>query len=310
MAKTVSQLEPALGSYVEPGGQFIDALSQVLPRLYNLGLWRDLVFEISTPGTRGYVSLPADAEAVLACAINDSPRQTRSMWHDIRIVGRQPELSNLFGIVDDGMHPTSVDVADIDEENVTTIHAVPTGDVRGSWEDTIDAVILVTTNYSDRPGMQRVALEHDGVDFVGSAAEPFTEILEINYSDLPQAVDLLLGDTSDEPVATLPAGSGIARFRRFRISEAGDDTVVHLLCKRAAPSDLTPETVIHLSNVNALKHALLGRVAEDNSDVQRAQYHWELCNKLLDEELDAHRGSCRPALQLDLWGANKPLGML
>jgi hypothetical protein len=314
MAKTVNQLEAVLGSYVEPNGDFATALSQVLPRLYNLGFWRDLVFELSLPGTRGYISLPADAESVISCTVDGNPRMVRSMWHDVRITGRQPELSPLFGIVDDGMYPVAVDVTDaddtIDGSVPVTIYAAPEGNNRGNWEAEENAVIWIKVDKTGDTGFQVVTLEFNGGEWAATPVVGFTKVLEISYSDLPQNVDIYVGDDATEPIATLPAGSGVARFRRFRISESGDDTVVHLLCKRAAPCDLTPDTVIYLSNFNALKHGLLARLSEDNADVERAEYHWQTCAKLLDEELDAFRGSARPALQLNLWGGNRPLNML
>jgi hypothetical protein len=67
---------------------------------------------------------------------------------------------------------------------------------------------------------------------------------------------------------------------------------------------------VYLSNFNALKHGLLARLSEDTADIERAEYHWLTCAKLLDEELDAFRGSARPALMLDVWGGNRPLNML
>jgi hypothetical protein len=90
------------------------------------------------------------------------------------------------------------------------------------------------------------------------------------------------------------------------VSDAYADTTVHLLLKRACPDNLVDSTIIHLGNINALKHALLGRIAEDNADVQRAEYHWSVVEKLLDAELDAHRGAAKPKMMLNLWGANAP----
>lgn len=314
MAKTVAQLEAVLSPYIEPNGDFKTALAQVLPRLYHLGLWRDLVVEINIAGNRDHISLPAGIEAVLACTVNDSPRNTRSLWHDIRIVGRQPELSPLFGIVDDGMHPTALDVTDaddtIDGSVPVTIYAAPEGQARDGWETESDAVIWMKVDRTDGTGFQIVTLVPDGLEWKATPVDGFTEVLEINYADLPQNVDIYVGDDATEPIATLPAGSGVARFRRYRISEVGDDTTVHLLCKRAAPQDLTDDTVVYLSNLNALKHGLLARLSEENADVDRAEYHWNTCIKLLDAELDAYRGSARPVVQLDLWGANKPLNMM
>jgi hypothetical protein len=48
--------------------------------------------------------------------------------------------------------------------------------------------------------------------------------------------------------------------------------------------------------VTAWKHALLGKLAEDNADVERASYHWGACRQLLDDEIGSARGAAQPKL--------------
>ena len=48
-------------------------------------------------------------------------------------------------------------------------------------------------------------------------------------------------------------------------------------------------------------------LAEDNADLERAQYHWTICQKLLDEELDAARGAAKPRLSLDPSGSGSAI---
>jgi hypothetical protein len=74
----------------------------------------------------------------------------------------------------------------------------------------------------------------------------------------------------------------------------GQTKNVKLLLKRAWEPVLTQDDVIYLGNLNAIKHGLLGMLAEDNADLERAQYHWTICRQLLDEELDAARGAAKP----------------
>jgi hypothetical protein len=63
------------------------------------------------------------------------------------------------------------------------------------------------------------------------------------------------------------------------------------------------QDIVHLGNLNAIKHGLLGFIAEDNADVERANYHWGVCRILLEEEMDAHRGSARPTVNFQPAGA-------
>lgn len=501
-AYTAAQLETKLSSYVEPNGDFYEALSQVLPRIYSTGLWRDLVYETSLDGSIGYVSLPVESEAVLSCTINDSPRPVQSMWHDVRIVGRQAELSPYFGIVDDGYYPVLLDMKDVqgvaESADVTPVSLInaylsgtsafitttnyagtisiagpttsgqqttllqaasgnltfslptasatldPTG---GSNAVTFTAVspgeegnlisvayaspaaateatvsvsggnITVTpaskarmvvsgivspaaangeyawdgTNFSKAgflftvgtyggiPGTTCWILSGEGLVaptyfrsdgystypdgeatwtavyggasgtmVVTAGATSAAQVIEavnadedasalvvatasgvvtgavaavaqtflsgggegsaivstasITYDDVPAAIDLVDPAFPTKVIATIPAGSGVVRFRRFRLSDSGTDTVVHLLLKRACPDNIVGSTIIHLGNINAIKHALLGRIAEDNADVQRAEYHWSVVEKILDSELDAFRGAAKPKLMMNVWG--------
>jgi hypothetical protein len=89
------------------------------------------------------------------------------------------------------------------------------------------------------------------------------------------------------------------------------DSVVTLLVKRKAPYLTAGEGIVHLGNINAIKHALLGRIAEDNADVQRANYHWGVCKQMLEDELDASRGSARPMIQMSGFGegASRPYNL-
>jgi len=296
----------------------VAAIEQVLPRLYNLGLWRDLVFETSVPAPHGYISLPEDVDAVLGCTINDNPRPTRSMWHDIRIVGRNAELSPYFGIVDDGFHPVLLDmkeVQDVEEEEDVVVNQLrihPTGTTTAVMS--FDGQITIVTNDADETGRTHTlnqATGGGGTTFESDVPDDFTRILSITYSDIDQPYDLVDPNFSTQVIATIPKGSGVIRYRRFRVSDADENTTIHLLCKRGVPSFIDDNTIIHLGNINALKHALLARIAEDNADVERATYHWSVATQLLDAELDAMRGSAKPVVKLDIWGGgNRPYNIM
>jgi hypothetical protein len=43
---------------------------------------------------------------------------------------------------------------------------------------------------------------------------------------------------------------------------------------------------------------LLGKLAEDNADLQRAQYHWGTVNQLLEVDTDSYRGAAKPTLHI------------
>jgi hypothetical protein len=120
-------------------------------------------------------------------------------------------------------------------------------------------------------------------------------------------VDIVEGNNQSKVIATIPTGSGVLRFRRFRTSQPSEESYVHLLVKRAAPMNLTDDTIIYLGNIGAIKHGLLGLIAEDNADIERAGFHWGMCGKLLDEELRSILGAAKPTLNVDLSGSGSAL---
>lgn len=104
---------------------------------------------------------------------------------------------------------------------------------------------------------------------------------------------------------TLAKGRGneVARYRRFRLSNPSSlDKSVFVLLKRGFETLFNDDDIVYLSNVNAIKHGLLATVAEDNADVQRADYHWNVCNALLDQEKSAYRGMVKPEMNIEPFG--------
>ena len=306
-ALTVAQLQPILGSYTEPAADFSAALAQVLPRLYALGMWRDLVYQVSMRSENGIVNLPEGSESIISCTIDDKPQPVRSLWHDIRIVGRQAETSAYFGMVDDGLHPTFRLLPD----DLTELFVVPsTENVIGDAFDPASGE-SITIRASDGIQMYQVTAAASSPHF--TFPESITFIESITYNGLIEKFDIRSeAATVNTTLATVGKGSGTTRYRRFRVGDPAQPAVTaHMLVKRSCPTILTDDTIIHLGNINALKHGLLGRIAEDGADIERANYHWQICTQLLDSELDAFRGAAKPMLQINPYGSSEaPFNML
>lgn len=298
---TVTQLEDILGAYVPPGdSDFSAALKQVLPRLHAIGLWRDLAYEVSLSGQYGYVSLPADTEAVLACTINGFPRLARSMWHDIRISGRQATLSPFYGVVDAGWFPVLLDMCDV--QGVTEAGPVTDNTLLGLASGTSTALpadsFLGNIDIQVGPVTTLTQTDVSGDLTFGNEAGEFTAITSIIYTNVNVPVDLIDSAFPTKVIATVPTGSGVLRFRRFRTSSKASDTTIHLLVKRGCPSDLAPDTIVHLGNIGAIKHGLMGLISEDNGDLERAGFHWGMAGTILDQELASLFGSAKPTLRI------------
>jgi hypothetical protein len=316
-AYTVAQLSSILArgeyNYVAPQGDFTQALAQVLPRIMALGLWRDTVYEVSLPNQYGYVSLPADTDTVLAATVNGRSRAVRSMWHDIRITGRHAVMSAYYGVVDDGWHPVTLDFKDAQEaastDDVTEVLSLS---VRHAGTETAVPVssftgmltIVGSTAFSGGSQVTLTDYEASGNLAYEVADAGIVRIDSITYTDVPFPVDLV---SDGVVITTVPKGTGVVRHRRFRTSQPSAESYVHLLVKRAAPMDLTDDTIIYLGNLGAIKHGLLGLIAEDNADIERAGFHWGMCGKLLDDELKSILGAARPTLNVDLSGSGSAL---
>lgn len=298
-AQTVAQLEGILGEYVDPESPgFVRKLKQVLPRMYAMGTWRDTTEEISLDASIGYVTLPHDTDAVLACTANNYPRPVRSMWHDVRIVGRTAQVNSAFGAVDAGFHPVMLDMKDVQGVAVAdivptdTLHLVKTG--TDDYPAGFTGSVTIVTDAATNGGVQTTAVVDATTVFRFVAADTFTRIKTITYADVTVALDIVDPDFPEKVIATVPPGSGVLRFRRFRANS--NASCIHFLIKKACPSYLAAGTVVELANIGAIKHALLGLIAEDNGDTGRAGYHWGWCGKLLDEELATITGAAKPTL--------------
>jgi hypothetical protein len=134
--------------------------------------------------------------------------------------------------------------------------------------------------------------------------EPVSSIVSIHFEGLSIAYDIYAGTIEpNNIIATVGPDSGVTRYRRFRLNGATDgSTVVHVLCKRAFQPVREDNDIVHVGNIGAIKQGLLGRLMEDNGDIERAQYHWSQCMLLMEEEANSSRGAAVPRLNIDPYG--------
>ena len=64
---------------------FRQALNEIMPRIYKMGYWREMLLEHSQDASLGYISLPQDTDAIVAGLIDNNPVPTRSVWHDYKL---------------------------------------------------------------------------------------------------------------------------------------------------------------------------------------------------------------------------------
>jgi len=310
----------------EGAPQFRRELNLALPRLYNMGMWRDLVFEDVVTTTSSTFTIPDNAESIIS-AIADGdgsstdysfPRTIRSQFHDYRLFGRDDTAGEhtlaALGIVDDGYSAT------VEEPVAGKTYQLTLSPI--SPESTLPDSGDIFITFSDGSVTSDVGDLYDhvtnnggkfvcgGQASISSAKTTVVSISEIRVgtSDLSAPVRLTWEETgsSTSLVAAnnLQQANQITRYRRYRIDNRDDKTVtLRLLLKRKFEKLLSSTDVVYVSSLNAIKHAMLGNIAEDNADVERANYHWAVCRALLDEQLDAHRGAAKPAVNFSPAGA-------
>jgi len=316
---TVQGVEDALidvcGSRGATSAQFRKELNLALPRLYNMGMWRDLLYEHVVTTTGSSFTIPDSAESIINAVVDfDSsstdfsvPQVVRSQFHDYRLSGRDDENDTLaiYGIVDDGYSAT------VEEPVAGKTYSLKLQPI--SPASTIPASGKVHVTFSDGTGISSPTADHSvsmggrfncgGQASLTTSTTSITSISEIRVGtdELSAPVKLTWEEegssTSLVAADDLQQANQVTRYRRYRISNDNDKTVqLRLLLKRKFKTLLSSTDTIYISSLNAIKHALLGSTAETNADLERSNFHWAVCQQILEEQLDAHRGAAKPTI--------------
>ena len=309
---TVAGVEEALSKYKTVGSSFIQELNLVLPRLYAMGMWRDLLYETVISTTDGNFTLP-EGESIVSAMIENDPAKVRSQFHDYRLTGRNNDGVTLamYGLVDDGFVPT---INELDSSKAYKIEVAPINPETELPRTTNDFITVTGLDNSTTP----VAITYEPKIATATSSSVtstslFTSIEEIRNGDSSLSAPVRVtavnnADATDRlHLADVQESNKVSRFRRYRLNNNVSLTVtktMRLLVKRKFKTLINSYDPVYPSNLNAIKHALLGTVAEDNADIERANYHWAICKQLLDEELDAYRGAAKPTIIFDPSGSN------
>jgi hypothetical protein len=296
---TLNHITSLLGTYIEPNGDFKASLNQVLARIYNIGTYRDLTVQYSLPVVNGCITLPDDADAVLHTMVDGHPAPVRSMWHDFKAIGFGFGADLTWGLIDSGFSPT---LQSLPEAGITELTVLPYGPYPNTQVFNSNDGEEIVIRASNSEGIFESAVNNTTKKI--TFATPVTHIESIRFEGLAIQYALVT-DASDIGTAYAAVGpdSGVTRYRRFRLNRSTDGvTTVHVLCKRAFQPLSGDNDIVYVGNVGALKHGLLARIAEDGADIERAEYHWQRCTLLLEEEANSTRGAALPRLNIDPFG--------
>tara|TARA_R110000751_G_scaffold142196_5_gene245657 strand:- start:902 stop:1918 length:1017 start_codon:yes stop_codon:yes gene_type:complete len=320
---TAQGVEEALldicGSRGANSAQFRKELNMALPRLYNMGMWRDLLFEYVVTTTGSSFTIPDNAESVINALVDADgsstdysyPRPVRSQFHDYRLAGRSDKAGehtlSAFGIVDDGYSAT------VEEPVAGKTYSLRLQASRLGAGLPSGGTIHVTFSDGTNTSLPNSATTSgDGGQFtcggesqLVTAISDITSVSEIRVgtTELTDPVKLLWVETSSSPEVTIVAANNlqqanqVTRYRRYRVDNRNAKTLsLRLLLKRKFKPLLNSTDVVYLSSLNAIKHALLGSTAETNADLERSNFHWVSCQELLEDQLDSHRGAAKPTI--------------
>ena len=316
-ATTVSYLYTTHSQYLDAANSshigFRKALNEVMPRLYKMGYWRDMMLEHTQEASSGYIALPQDTDSIIAGIIDNSAVPTRSLWHDYKLFGtNQEDTTVLASFIDDGYHTTFRDLDGTTQYTLNITDIGPNSSAEIFNDASAEIKIICRRAPTTSPDTVTITLSNSsgGQTSKSSTETNVVHIERIIYKDIPaghltRLKAIQTSDISKEVIlADIPSGQGEIRYRRYRVGGTNSESSAHLLLKRRFVSlniDIdtdSSEDPIHVPEDAIVKHALLGKLSEDNGDIQRAEYHWGVCSRLLEKDTDSFRGAAKPSLHV------------
>tara|TARA_R100001440_G_scaffold71962_1_gene95342 strand:- start:782 stop:1657 length:876 start_codon:yes stop_codon:yes gene_type:complete len=278
-----------------------------------MGYWRDMMLEHTQEASSGYIALPQDTDSIIAGIIDNSAVPTRSLWHDYKLFGtNQEDTTVLASFIDDGYHTTFRDLDGTTQYTLNITDIGPNSNAEIFNDASAEIKIICRRASTTSPDTVTITLSNSsgGQTSKSSTETNVVHIERIIYKDIPaghltRLKAIQTSDTSKEVIlADIPSGQGEIRYRRYRVGGTNSDSSAHLLLKRRFVSlniDIdtdSSEDPIHVPEDAIVKHALLGKLSEDNGDIQRAEYHWGVCSRLLEKDTDSFRGAAKPSLHV------------
>ena len=337
-AKTTEQLFATHSQYLDASASeqedFRIALNEIMPRIYKMGYWREMLVEHTQDASDGYVSLPQDTDSIVAAILDNNPLPTHSIWHDYKLFGTNDQDKTVLGsFIDDGYAPVYRDLDTANQytiilatlkEPFTALPSSGTVTIRYRQHDdaTQNPVSLITpetvlkgSTYSEMSytmvGADAVYSASSGhmvhadidisevisISWVG-AEEDHPFIVKAKYTGEAGRATETTDTTKDLLLADINTSDGVSRYRRYRIGGTDATSSAHMLLKKRWVDVDSVSDLVHPPSNAILKHALLGKLAEDNADLQRATYHWGVVKELLEADTDSFRGAAKPNLHV------------
>ena len=309
-AKTTNQLFSTHGQYLDASesgeSDFRSALNEVMPRIYKMGYWREMMVEHTQDASAGYISLPQDTDSIVAAMLDNNPRAPQSLWHDYKLFGtNDQDKTHLNAFIDDGYAPTYRDLVSGSQYKIQyhTLKAPfnvnpATGDLTIKYRAYGDATDGANALIAGATKLEGDSFNGETKTFSGGAQSSATDVFSTTITDVTEILEISWASLeADHPVQVQALYQGTAGESPSTDSTK-DLILAHMLLKRRWVDVDSTSDLAYIPSNSILKHALLGKLAEDNADVERATYHWGVVKELLETDTDSYRGAAKPTLQV------------
>lgn len=338
-AKTTEQLFATHSQFLDASASeqedFRNALNEVMPRIYKMGYWREMLVEHTQDASDGYVSLPQDTDSIVSGILDNNPLPTRSLWHDYKLFGTNDnDRTDMSAFIDDGYATTYRDLDSSSQYKIKIASVVapftksPTvGSLLVQYrthDDVTSAVNSLVGGETELKGDSFDEVTYLFTETTGAAAghhlvtsgHNISEVVALSWTGVSEDHPFRViaqyhgaaggssstDSTKDVLLAEINTPNGSSRYRRFRVGGTDSTSSAHMLLKRKWVDVDSTSDLVHMPSNAILKHALLGKLSEDNADIQRAQYHWGLVAQLLEADTDSYRGAAKPTLNISPGG--------
>lgn len=298
---TLADVRDALYSYVVPedanSSKFTSYINQVRERIIHSGKWKGTTFTVAFDTSRGYLTLPRTAEALLAVHVSKQPLVIQSRWYEYLQSG-----------------PGQIDVT---QANLSTV--IDMGDNFCTLDDLSEpAQLVVQCQSADDNGLEIVirGLDADGNQIcssdgsigetvVLSTSPTFTVATFAQITSVTKPITVgnvtISQDAAPNPhilLSTYAPTETHPQYRRYKLGQTTQ--AVTGVCKlRYVPLVDDKELVIP-DNLGAYKMGLQALTYEDSNDLVTAEQYWTKCFILLNNQSKEFRGAARyvPNVQL------------
>jgi hypothetical protein len=302
---SISDLSDQLSGLTPGGMTFIQAVSQVMARYYDAGIFKDLVARVvvSAGTSTGFITLPPQYECVLGIQCqNGQPLPVYGQFHEWQELGIgfiQPDEMTMAGVLD--MGDGFITNTDIATEGTLRFKIYNAGDaaktVRLFGVGTVNG--LTNQVIYDSSGVLGLSLTTanptaDTTQTFSSLSPPFGGIqLPSNMVGMSELY-VVNGATATllaryEPGETRPAR------RRYKLGVVETDNILALCKLRFRPYRNNTDFVVP-ANVGALMAGLQALTKERALQYEEAYKIWPVGIDLLQTQLKSFRGSNKPRL--------------